>query len=48
MTTKQKKYRPFVVSIDSTTRYDTLTLQEWHKFRDEECERFRKEKEEEE
>ena len=51
MTTTSKpkrKYRAFIPSIDNTTRHDTITMQQWHKFRDAEYERFQEEKRKEE
>ena len=35
-------------SIDNTTRYDTITMEQWHRYRDAEYERAMKEKEKEE
>jgi hypothetical protein len=40
--TRRKK--PYDVPIDKTTMYDTITSQQWHKFRDEELEKIREEK----
>jgi len=47
MAKTKKPYRPYVVPIDKTTMHDTITLQQWHRFRDEEIEKMRKEEEEE-
>ena len=44
----KKKYRAFVPSITNTTRHDTITMEQWHKWRDAEHKRFLKEKEEKE
>tara|TARA_B100000809_G_C14837611_1_gene423479 strand:+ start:533 stop:682 length:150 start_codon:yes stop_codon:yes gene_type:complete len=42
---KSRGGKPIVAVIDNTTPYDTLTLKEWHAFRDEERERMDLEKE---
>ncbi len=39
--------KPYIVPIDKTTMHDTITSRQWHKFRDEELEKMREEKEEE-
>ena len=49
MTTAKKARRKFFVpSITNTTRYDTITMEQWHRYRDAEYERIMKEKEKEE
>lgn len=44
---KSRGGRPLVARIDKTTSYDTITMAQWHKFRNEERERYLKEKAEE-
>ena len=46
-TSSKKKYKPLIARIDKTTSYDTITMEQWHRFREEERERYLKEKAEE-
>jgi hypothetical protein len=41
---KKKSPSQMVAVIDNTTPYDTITLEQWHDFREEEYRKFEEEK----